>query len=92
MRPTTAKVTGRPDLFIEPRGSQRYDDQPRLDFKLEKQFKLSSTQRIGATVEGFNLMNNDAVTSRTTRSGPTYFNPLGLVEPRRMRVGLVFRF
>jgi hypothetical protein len=83
---------GRPDLFIEPRGSQRYDDQPRLDFKLEKQFRLAPDRRLGITFEGFNVFNNAAITSRGTRSGSSYFEPRGLVPPRRFRIGAVYRF
>jgi hypothetical protein len=82
----------RPDLFIEPRGSQRYDDQPRFDMKLEKQFRVRDTNTLGITFEGFNVFNNDAITSRTTRSGSSYFIPRGLVGPRRWRLGAVYRF
>ena len=91
-RPSSALVTGRPDLFIEPRGNQRYDGQPRFDIKLEKQFRLSDRGRLGVTFEGFNIFNNDAITSRTTRSGSTYFTPQGLVQARRFRFGAVYRF
>jgi hypothetical protein len=83
---------GRPDLFIEPRGSQRYDDQPRLDFKLEKQFRFGTDRRLGLTLEGFNIFNDAGITSRGTRSGSSYFEPRGLVLPRRFRVGAVYRF
>ena len=83
---------GRADLFIEPRGSQRYDPRPSFDFKLEKQFRLGLDRRLGVTLEGFNVFNNDAITARTTRSGSTYFRPTGLVQPRRLRVGAVYRF
>ncbi|MGB2716510.1 MAG: TonB-dependent receptor [Vicinamibacterales bacterium] len=83
---------GRKDLFIEARGSQRYDDQPRFDMKLEKQFRMGAERRIGFTLEGFNLFNNAAINSRTTRSGSSYFIPRGLVNPRRFRVGAVYRF
>jgi outer membrane receptor protein involved in Fe transport len=83
---------GRKDLFIEQRGSQRYDNQPRVDFKLEKDFRLTSNGRLGLTLEGFNILNNAAVTSRTTRSGSSYFTPQGLVPPRRFRIGVVYRF
>jgi hypothetical protein len=92
VRPSAGQVTGRPDLFIEPRGSQRYDNQSRFDIKIEKQFRLSSNQRLGLTLEGFNVMNKAAITSRTTRSGSTYFTPQGLVQPRRFRLGAVLRF
>ncbi len=83
---------GRKDLFVEPRGSQRYDAQPRLDLKLEKAFRLGGGRRLGVTLEGFNVLNNTAVTSRTTRSGSAYLVPQGLVPPRRFRLGVVYRF
>jgi hypothetical protein len=82
----------RPDMFIEPRGSQRYDDQPRFDMKFEKQFRIRATDTLGVTFEGFNVFNNAAVTARTTRTGSTYFTPTGLVNPRRWRLGAVYRF
>jgi outer membrane receptor protein involved in Fe transport len=91
-RPSSSLVTGRPDLFIEPRGSQRYDDRPNLDFKLEKQFRLAPERRLGITFEGFNLFNDAAITSRTVRSGEDYFVPRALVNPRRFRIGAVYRF
>jgi hypothetical protein len=81
---------GRKDVLVEERGSQRLD--PRLDFKLEKQFSLAPTTRVGVTPEAFNLLNNDAITSRITRSGSSYFTPTGLVLARRVRLGLVYRF
>ena len=36
-----ASLKGRSEMFIEPRGSQRYDSQTAIDFKLEKQFRVS---------------------------------------------------
>jgi hypothetical protein len=80
------------ELFAEERGSQRYDDQPRLDLKVEKQFQVTETGRLGLTVEAFNVLNDAAVTERTTRSGGVYFVPRALVEPRRFRLGAVYRF
>ena len=44
---------GRSDMFIEPRGSQRYDNQPLLNFKLEKQFRLGSGQAARRDVRRF---------------------------------------
>jgi hypothetical protein len=83
---------GRLDVFIEPRGSQRFDDQPRFDVKVEKQFRISGDGRLGLTVEGFNLFNDAAITSLTTRSGSSYGTPQGLVQARRLRLGAVYRF
>jgi hypothetical protein len=83
---------GRLDVFLEPRGSQRYDDQPRFDLKVEKQFRMMGDRRLGLTFEGFNLFNNAAITSLTTRSGSSYGTPQGLVQARRLRLGAVYRF
>ena len=89
---TDRLTQGRLDMFIEPRGSQRFDAQPRLDIKLEKQFRMADNRRLGLTFEGFNLTNNAAITARTARSGSSYFTPTGLVQARRFRLGAVFRF
>ena len=83
---------GRSDMFIEPRGSQRYDTQNRVDFKLEKQFRVGVDRRLGVTFEGLNVFNSAAIQSRGTRSGSSYFEPRGVVMPRRFRIGAVYRF
>ena len=49
--------------------------------------------RLGLTFEGFNLMNNAAITGRSTRSSATsYFQPTALQAPRRFRIGAIYRF
>ena len=83
---------GRLDVFIEPRGSQRFDAQPRLDLKVEKQFRMAGDRRLGLTFEAFNLANNSAITNQTTRSGSSYGTPTALVQARRLRLGAVYRF
>jgi hypothetical protein len=80
------------EIFAEPRGSQRLDPRTNLDMKLEKQFSLGDRRRLGVTFEGFNLMNNTTITSRTSRSGSTYFQPTAINQARRFRVGAVLRF
>jgi hypothetical protein len=79
-------------MFIEPRGSQRYDTQNRFDIKLEKQFRVGTDGRVGVTFEGLNLFNSAAIQARGTRSSSTYFEPRGVVMPRRFRIGAVYRF
>lgn len=83
---------GRVDVFIEPRGQGRLEDEPRLDLRIEKQFVVRGHDRIGLTLEGFNVFNHAAITAVTTRSGSLYGRPLGIVPPRRLRVGAVYRF
>ena len=89
---TSGVSQGNLDMFIEERGSQRFDNQPRLDMKFEKQFRMATDRRLGFTFEAFNLLNNSAITNITTRSGSAYGTPLGLVQARRLRLGAVYRF
>ena len=83
---------GRVDVFVEPRGSQRYDAVLRLDARLERQFSIGGSRRIGITADGFNLLNYATVTSRITQSGLRYFLPQSIVPARQFRIGAVFRF
>ena len=82
---------GNVDLFAEPRGSRRLPGQPKFDVKLEKRFPLAAGQ-LGITLEGFNLFNNGAVNDTFTRSGGIFEQPQGLVSPRQIRLGAVYRF
>ena len=82
---------GNVDVFAEPRGSRRLPAQPKFDLKLEKRFPLVNGQ-LGLTLEGFNLFNNGAVNDRFTRSGSIFEQPQGLVSPRQIRAGAVYRF
>ena len=82
---------GNVDLFAEPRGSRRLPAQPKFDLKLEKRFRLP-TGSVGLTFEGFNLFNSGAVNDMFNRSGSIFDQPQGLVSPRQLRVGAVYRF
>jgi hypothetical protein len=82
---------GRVDLFIEPRGSERYDAVMRLDARLQRELSIAG-RRIRLQVDGFNVLNDATVTSRVTQSGLRYSLPLTLVESRRFRIGVAYRF
>jgi outer membrane receptor protein involved in Fe transport len=90
----TVRVTlpqGRENLLIEPRGSNRLDNQPRLDMRVEKAVAFSG-RKVGVSLELFNLFNNSAVTSVQTRSSSTYGQPTAVVGPRAMRLGFNFKW
>lgn len=82
---------GNVTLFAEPRGSNRLDGQSRFDVKVEKRFPLGKG-RLGLTLEGFNLFNGGAINDRFAESGDFFNQPQGLVSPRELRLGAVFRF
>jgi len=87
----TQTPQGRLDVFVEPRGASRYDGQPRLDARVERRFGLGGGA-LGVLVEAFNITNDAAVTSQTTRSGLFYGAPQSVVTARRIRLGATYRF
>lgn len=87
----TQTPQGRLDVFVEPRGASRYDNQPRLDARVERRFAVGGGA-LGVMVEAFNITNDAAVTSATTRSGVFYGTPHALVPARRIRLGATYRF
>jgi hypothetical protein len=91
-RTVRVRLDAQREVFAEPRGSQRLDARQQFDGKIEKQFSLGDRRRLGLTFEGFNLFNTAVITSRTTRSGSSYFTPTGLPQARRFRLGAVLRF
>ena len=55
-------------MYIEPRGSLRLDPQPNLDIKIDKTFRLGTARSIGVALEGFNIVNDGAISDRTMRT------------------------
>ena len=90
-----ARASARVDrtLFIEPRGSQRYDGQPQFNFKLEKQFRVRTERAAGRDLRRFQPLQQRSDQSRRARvRAASYFEPRGVVCPRRFRIGAVYRF
>lgn len=96
---------GRITFNVQPAGTYHYPMATALDLRLEKTFRLATKYRIGAFVDVFNVFNSNTVTSFGTRvnydwvpDDPTYspstqgHDLLGLVLPRRARLGLRFMF
>jgi hypothetical protein len=82
-------------LFAEPRGSRGLDFIHLLDLRLEKEFRFKDIFRLGIIVDGFNVFNQNTVTSvYTTSSNPSreFEEPLGIMDPRIFRVGVRIRW
>lgn len=80
----------RVDVFAEPRGSQRYDPERRLDIRLER--PLPGVRPLSIAADAFNVLNDATVTARVTRSGLQYFLPTAVSPARRIRLGVGYRF
>ena len=95
---------GRRDIFIESRGSSRYDDLTSLDLRLEKTFTFAEKYRIHIMMDIFNVFNDDTITDWGSVAGADWFpndpqapGPNGhkvysLVIPRAIRLGIRFFF
>jgi hypothetical protein len=87
-------ASGRRQIFLEPRGSERNDFSHNFDLRAEKAFKIE-THRFGVYADITNLFNSAAVTSRQTRvpsttiSGATvlYKAPTGIQGARQVTFG-----
>ena len=56
----------RQEVFTEKRGSREYDEFFKVDLKLDRPFRLNDDLTLAVGVDVFNVLNEDAVTRRTT--------------------------
>jgi len=85
-------------MFVQPRGSYRYEAHASLDVHLERSFPQGSTE-IVVVVDGFNILGDQSVTAVETGinalSGPAgtdYGRVRSRVSPRTLRLGAGVRF
>jgi len=85
-------------LFIQPRGSYRYEGRASLDLHLERSF-LSGPSEIVLMLDGFNVLSDGSVTGIQTEvnsvagfMGFDYGRVRSRVPPRTLRFGASFRF
>lgn len=88
---------GRPEMFIEPRGSRRYAAQSAVNLKVDRTITLRGHERLALALEVFSLLNLSTV-ARVTVQTPVspastpFGTPQALVEPRRVFVSATYRF
>ncbi len=86
-----ALYQGTVSLFAEPRGSRNLPDQHLLDIRIEKNFNLGSgTLRILADV--YNVFNVNTATSHGNTTGVNLGETYGIIGPRYVMLGIVYRF
>lgn len=86
--------SGRRQIFLEPRGTERNDFFHQIDLRAEKAFRIE-THRFGIFMDAINLFNNNSVVSRqsrypsTTIGGETvlYKAPTGIQGARQVTFG-----
>jgi len=89
----TAAASGRPDVFLEPRGSHRVPAIIDLGVRLEKNFNLSQRYRVGLIVDIFNALNRGIELQVDSRVDSENFGKATwVVDPRSFRLSLRFFF
>ena len=71
-------------LNVEPLSSRQLDAIQLVDLRFEKRFRFDSAHRLAVRVNLFNAMNTNTVTGVTSRSGPTFGRPTGILPPRTL--------
>ncbi|MCP5105241.1 MAG: TonB-dependent receptor [bacterium] len=76
------------DLLADEAGSKyRYPAQTNLDLRVQKDFTFGKI-RVGVLADVFNLFNDGTVEEVVTEAGPEFGEIVGIVYPRRFRIGL----
>jgi len=76
----------------EPVGSIRLPDSNLVDFRVAKRIPLGQGRTLEGRFDFFNVFNENFVTARNLRSGPTYLRPSAVILPRILQVGLNYSF
>ena len=79
--------SGRVPILTEPVGTRRMDNVTILDVRIEKRFRLPVGRHVVGFVDAFNVLNaNPAQT--VIWSSESFLQPVAIVAPRIMRVGM----
>jgi hypothetical protein len=87
-RTVSAELTSGPvPILTEPVGTRRMDNVTILDVRIEKRFRLPVGRHVVGFVDAFNVLNaNPAQT--VIWSSESFLQPVAIVAPRIMRVGM----
>ena len=82
-------ISGKPNVFLEPRGSQRLPTMVNFDLRLEKQFAFTQRYKVGLILDAFNIFNQGIQTGVFSQVNQPNFGKAQYVsDPRYFRVGL----
>jgi hypothetical protein len=80
------------DLRAESRGSFKYPALNRLDFRLEKQFKIGKF-KLSALFDAFNIFNSNTILETQNQVyNPNYGKVSSIMTPRQFSLGIRFHF
>ncbi len=77
-------------ILAEPLGTRRQDDIAILDIRGEKFFRFAQGRRLGVFADVYNLTNADAAQNINWGGGTTFLQPVSIIGPTIMRLGVKF--
>ena len=80
------------EVRLEPYGSQQLEAFNILNFRVNKDFRLTGGRRLSIDIDAFNLLNLATPTGAEFRSGGTFGYVTGVTPPRIFRLGARFTF
>jgi hypothetical protein len=83
---------GNTTIRLEPYGSQRLDPFNILNFRANKDFRMTGGRRLSIDFDIFNLLNLATPTGAEFASGQTFGYVTGITPPRITRIGARFTF
>jgi outer membrane receptor protein involved in Fe transport len=78
------------NVFAEPRGYSKVDDQSVLDLRVEKRFRFAGRYALGLILDVFNVTNAAPVLAEGSLTGADYGQPQAVWNPRLARLGVRF--
>lgn len=88
LSPTRANGAGTATVYLVPLGDNRLAAYHNIDLRADKTFKVAGNAKITASVDAFNVLNNDSIQSRRRTQNATNANQISsLVAPRVIRFG-----
>ena len=83
---------GNTTIRLEPYGSQRLSPYNILNFRANKDFRMSGGRRLGIDFDVFNLLNSATPTGAEFQSGSSFGYATGVTPPLITRIGARFTF
>ena len=78
-------------FFVEPIENNRSDTVTIVDLRVDKTFTINR-YRFGVIVDGFNLLNSNAVTNFNLLNGAQFNRIIAPLDPRTLMLGFRFEF
>jgi len=79
-------------LNVEPIGTQRTPNLNLMTFRVEKAFRIQTTQKLGVRLNVYNALNASTATVVEARAGSSFLRPRNILPPRIFELSATYDF